>query len=102
MRCPASDIVVDGGQKQDQCPTPLWAESWSGLLEVRGCGLALSSALEIEADLLPLVELTQARLFDGGDVDEHVRTAAIRLDEAEAFCGVEPFDRADGHEDCLR
>src|SRR6185312_12424154 len=60
-------------------------------------GFALPPPLKLEADLLAFVELAQPRLFDGGDMDEHVRSARVGLDEAEPLGGIEPFDGADGH-----
>src|SRR5690348_6924720 len=54
-------------------------------------------ALDVEADLLALVQVADARALDGRDVHEHVLAAIIRLDEAEALLGVKPFYGADRH-----
>jgi hypothetical protein len=71
----------------------------SGSLELLGCHLAGSIvASDFEAELLSLVQITQASAFDSRNVDEHVLTAIVRLDKAEAFSGIEPFNGAGGHE----
>ena len=36
---------------------------------------------------------------DSGDMDECVRAAVVRLDEAEALGGIEPFYCASGHDE---
>src|SRR5690606_2214726 len=48
-------------------------------------------ALEVVGNLLAFVQAAQARAFHRGDVDEDVLAAVIRLDEAVALGGVEPF-----------
>ena len=50
--------------------------------------------LHVVGNLLVFHEAGQARSLNGGDMDEDVRTAIVGLDEAEAFFGVEEFDRA--------
>ena len=64
-----------------------------------GRGFATVTALlDLVADLLALVEGGQASALDGGDVDESVLTALVRLNEAEALGRVEEFHGAiDGH-----
>jgi hypothetical protein len=52
---------------------------------------------DFEAELLAFVQAAHARLFDRADVDEHVRAAVVRGDEAEALGPVEPFHRAGIH-----
>src|SRR5690606_35787278 len=75
-------------------------ETRSGGLEIAGRHLArLVVALQIEADLLAFDEVTHACPLDGGDVDERVGAAIVRLDEAEALGGVEPFNCASGHDE---
>ena len=54
-------------------------------------------ALDFVGNLLVFIETTQAGLFNGRDVHEHVRAAVVRLDEAEALLGVEPLDGSGGH-----
>ena len=70
----------------------------SGSAEL-ACGhlARLVVALEFEADLLTFYDLAHAGAFDGGNVDEHVLAAVVRLDEAEALGGIEPFNCASGH-----
>ena len=43
-------------------------------------------------DALALIEGTEAVSCDRGVVDEHVRAAAVLLDESETFFGVEPLN----------
>jgi hypothetical protein len=43
---------------------------------------------------LTLVQRPQPGALHGGDVNEDVLRAVIRLDEAEALGGIEPFDSA--------
>src|SRR3954469_15459407 len=47
---------------------------------------------------LTLVKGAQPSALDGGDVDENVLTAALRLDEPVALGGVEPFHCSGGHD----
>jgi hypothetical protein len=63
-------------------------------LEVGRRLLAIAAGLQLVADLLALGEGGQARALDGGNVDECVLAATGRLDETEAFGGVEEFDGA--------
>jgi hypothetical protein len=42
-------------------------------------------------DLLAFREAKQPCALNRADVNEHIRSAGLRLDEAEAFLGVEPF-----------
>src|SRR5690606_29604351 len=48
-------------------------------------------ALQLVADALAFVQRAEARAFDGGDVDEHVLAAILRLDEAVALLAVDPL-----------
>jgi hypothetical protein len=43
------------------------------------------------AHLGTLIEAAQSRFFDGGDVDEHVLAAIVRLNKSIALCRVEPL-----------
>ena len=58
----------------------------------------LAAALHLVGEALVLVQGLHARRLDGGDVDEAVRAAVFRSDEAIAFVGVEEFDCADRHD----
>src|SRR5258708_466850 len=79
-------------------PRPSRYRSVLGGLELAGGHLAATLvALELEGDLLAFVERSEARAFHGRDVDENVRAAVVRLDEAEALGGVKPLHGADGH-----
>src|SRR5690606_41491670 len=67
--------------------------------------LSLHDALPIlgglELDPLTLVEGTEARRLDRAVVDEHVRAAAVDLDEAEALLTVEPLHGSLCHDNLL-
>ena len=54
---------------------------------------------ELEADLLAVVEATHTSALNSRDVDENVLAAVVRLNEAEALCGIKPFYCASGHND---
>jgi hypothetical protein len=61
-------------------------------LQIFRRGLAcLSISNNVESDLLSFVEGTHASAFDRADVHEHILTAVIRLDEAEAFRSLNHF-----------
>ena len=70
------------------------------VLEIASGHLArLAVTLEFEADLLAFDEIAHSGALDGGDVNEGVSVAIVRLNEAEAFGGVEPFNCAGGHDE---
>jgi len=54
---------------------------------------------ELEADLLAVIEATHTSALDSRNVYENVLAAVVRLDEAEALCGIKPFYCASGHND---
>lgn len=69
-------------------------------LQIAGRHLAgLPVPLHVVAELLAFDEFAHARTLDGRDVDECVRAAVVRLNEAKALGGIEPFNRADGHDE---
>lgn len=71
-----------------------------GSLEIAGGHLArLVISLQFEADLLAFDEFAHARALDSRDMDERIGAAIIRLNEAEAFSGIEPFYCACGHDE---
>ena len=71
-----------------------------GSLKIAGRHLArLVVALEFEADFLAFDQLAHSSAFDSRDVNEGVSAAIIRLNEAEAFGGIEPFYCASGHDE---
>ena len=70
-------------------------------LEIDGRLLAAALvALRVEGDLLSFSQVGEASALNGGDMDEHVLTTALRLDESIALLGVEPFDCAGCHNSC--
>lgn len=67
-------------------------------LELAGRRLAAALvALELKADLLPLMQRAEARALYGRRMNEDVRAAIVGLDEAEAFGGIEPLNSAKSH-----
>jgi hypothetical protein len=64
--------------------------------EVRSSLLA-TLAHDFEANLLAFVQHADAGALEGADVNEHVLGTVVRLDEAEAFLGVEKFYGAGSH-----
>jgi hypothetical protein len=72
-------------------------------LDVDGLrALAHAIRLGVEGDLLAVLQGLQAGCLERRDVDEHVFSAAVRRDEAEALVLVEEFnDALGGHGDFL-
>src|SRR5690606_16884559 len=54
----------------------------------------LRALRHLELDPLVLLQRAVPRPLDGGEVDEHVLTAAVDGDEPEPLLGVEPLDGA--------
>ena len=57
--------------------------------------------LELEAHALAFVEAGESCTLDSRDVNEHIRAALLRLDEAVALLLVEPFDSTGSHVDLV-
>jgi hypothetical protein len=77
---------------------------WSWEAKVLGslklaCGhlARLAVTLKFKAELLAFNDRAHAGAFDGRDVNEDVGAAVVRLNEAEALGGIEPFNCASGH-----
>ena len=67
-------------------------------LQLVGCHLArLVVADHFVAELLPFHDVPHSGALDGRDMNEDVGAAVVRLDEAEALGGVEPFYCAGAH-----
>jgi hypothetical protein len=75
-----------------------WEAKVLGSLEL-ACGhlARLAVTLEFKAKLLAFNDRAHASAFDGRDVNEDVGAAVVRLNEAEALGGIEPFNCASGH-----
>jgi hypothetical protein len=72
-------------------------------LEIFGRGLSTAFiSHHVKLEFLTLDNGTHASILDSGDMNEHVRSAVIWRDKAEAFGGVEEFDGSDGHDDSLQ
>jgi hypothetical protein len=54
---------------------------------------------QFEADLLAVIEIAHTGALNCGDVNEHVCRAVIRLNEAEALCGIEPLYCSSAHDE---
>src|SRR5690606_19441206 len=67
-----------------------------------GRGNLATAIDQVEGKLLPFGPAVEAGALDLADVDEHVLTALIALDEAEAFLGIEEFYLAGAGTDDLR
>jgi hypothetical protein len=72
----------------------------SGSLEIAG-GLLAALGHHLVADLLALDEGAHAGALDRTDVHEHVLAAVARLDESEAFLGIEELHGTCGHHGLL-
>ena len=67
-------------------------------LEVSRSGLASAAIfLQIEVYLLTFGQARQSRPLDRRDMDEYVLAPVVRLYEAEAFGGIEPFHSSRSH-----
>src|SRR5690606_37105102 len=75
------------------------AEASSGLQLAGGHLARLVVAFQFEGDLLAFDEVAHAGALYGRNVDEYVRAAVVRLNEAEALGGIEPFYCAGGHDE---
>jgi hypothetical protein len=70
----------------------------SGILQIGSSGLAaLAIGLNVEAQFLALNQTAHSSALNRRDVDEYVGSATVLLNEAEAFLGIEEFDRAACH-----
>ena len=70
-------------------------EEASSLLDLtRLLAAAAAIVLDDERDLITLVEAVDARALQRTGVNEHVLRSVLRLDEAEAFGGIEELDRS--------
>jgi len=56
-------------------------------------------ALHVVTDFLAFDDFAHSSALDGRDVDERVSAAIVRLNEAEALGGIEPFNCASGHDE---
>src|SRR4030095_1485212 len=72
---------------------------WLFGLDVDGAVAAAVVLLKLVADALLACEGAQAAGFDGADMHRGIAAAVVRLDEAEAFFGVEEFHGSGGHFD---
>ena len=63
----------------------------------RGHLAATGILLQLEADLLAFMDRAEAGPLHRRSVDEHVRAAVVRLNEAEALGGIEPLHNASRH-----
>src|SRR5215831_21159459 len=68
-----------------------------GLPQIDRGGLALVTALHLEAHALAFVEVAHTGAFDSRYVYEHIFRPVLRLDEAVAFLGIEPLHGSNRH-----
>ncbi len=83
----ASTSVVKGKQRPNLSSCKVTSSHFAGL----------SVALKFKANFLTFNKLRHARALYSGDVNEYVSVAVVRLDEAEAFSVIKPFNCASGH-----
>ena len=87
---------LQGGQRKGRpaaAPFIVRVTDRTSGLEIHG-RFSAAFSLNFIADLLALIEALQAGTFDRTDMDEHVLAAAVGLNEAKPFCGVEPLNRS--------
>jgi hypothetical protein len=72
----------------------------SGRLQIAG-GLLTALRHDFEADLLALHQRAHTGALHRGDVHEHILRAIVRLNEAEAFLGIEKLHSSDRHQEFL-
>jgi len=89
--------MVEAGARRALLPCPELA-----LLQVYRRSPSAIAAFQVEAYLLPFVEIADAGALDRRDMNEHILRTVIGLDEAETLCGVEPFHRSNSHRSFLK
>ena len=78
------------------------ANDKSGSAQIVGGAFARATVLnDVVGDLLAVIQRTQTCALNCGDVNENVRAAVVRLNEAEALGGVEPLYSTSVHNDFL-
>jgi len=71
-------------------------------LQIGGCGLAVAPiGFDVEGEFLTLNQTAHAGALDGGDMHEHIGTAAILRDEAVTLLRIEKFDSTLSHHGLL-
>ena len=68
-----------------------------GLKLARGHLARLPVLLELEGELLTFNDRGHAGPLNSGDVNKDVGATVVRLNEAKALGGIEPFNCASGH-----
>jgi len=59
--------------------------------QIFGCTLAILAAHQLIFDLLTFLKGVETGSLHGRNMDKSIRTAGLRLDEAIALDGIEPF-----------
>src|SRR5690606_41667316 len=73
-----------------------------GSLKVLGCSFSAAIVFhDVEAKLLAFHERAHTCALHSGNVNEHVVPAAILLDKAKTFGGIEELDCSSAHDDFL-
>ena len=57
----------------------------------------LLALFQLVADLLAFIEIAHSGTLDGGDMNEHIGAASLRLNETETLLSVEPLDCPNRH-----
>src|SRR5215467_6365737 len=89
--------ALEGAKKARESRASLIASPRSRDRPDVGRLLTLGAGRDVEGHLLVLLQRLEAALLDRREVHEEILAAAIRGDEAIAFCIVEPLDRTRSH-----
>src|SRR5215510_7379653 len=86
------------GQGKYPAPQRRFSRSWqrSDALKVRG-GQLPALTHNVVGELLPFMQAAHSGTLDGGNMHEHIFSAIVRLDEAEALLRIEKLHRTLSH-----
>ena len=85
--------ITAAAAKAATARTSGWGGALRGHNDLRRRQLARTSILfELVVDLVALIEAVEAGLIEGRDVNEDIRSAIVRLNEAKTLSRVEPLD----------
>src|SRR5271155_5474132 len=94
LRLIASCCTAEAGEPREPAPLPC---PGLALLQIHGRGLSPIASLQIEAHLLPLVQIADPGALDRRDMNKHILRTVLGLNEAVTLCGVEPLHGSNSH-----
>src|ERR1700732_4845396 len=94
LRLVASCCGAEAGSRANRRRSP---RSKLALLQIHGRGLSPIAALEVEAHLLPLVQIADTGALDRRDMNKHILRTVLGLNEAVTLCRVEPLHGSNSH-----